>query len=149
MRCNIYKNTALITAVFLVISDRFLKAVAINLWASNPQSIFSWLQLTFIKNVNIAFSIPLLIEPLYIIIPIALVLLFLFLQAVKHKNSHHIIALSFILLGTFSNLYDRLMYGYIIDYIDLNYFTVFNVADILICLGVIFFIYLSYKPKTP
>jgi lipoprotein signal peptidase len=42
-----------------------------------------------------------------------------------------------IILGATSNLADRFQYGYVIDYFDLKYFTVFNLADVLIVGGTI------------
>lgn len=48
-------------------------------------------------------------------------------------------ALSFILGGAVGNLYDRFLYGYVIDFIAVHYkefyFPAFNVADSSICLG--------------
>ena len=41
----------------------------------------------------------------------------------------------FLVLGAASNLYDRLKYEYVIDYIDLKWFTVFNLADSMIVVG--------------
>ena len=41
-----------------------------------------------------------------------------------------------IIMGAASNLFDRLKYGYVIDYLDLKYFTVFNLADAMIIFGV-------------
>lgn len=40
--------------------------------------------------------------------------------------------------GGLGNLYDRLLYGHVIDFIELNFidFAIFNVADIFICVGV-------------
>jgi signal peptidase II len=43
--------------------------------------------------------------------------------------------LLFIIFGAISNLVDRLKFGYVIDYIDIKYFTVFNLADIMIVVG--------------
>ena len=42
-----------------------------------------------------------------------------------------------IIFGAISNLFDRIKYGYVIDYLDLKYFTVFNLADVMIVGGVI------------
>lgn len=38
--------------------------------------------------------------------------------------------------GALGNLYDRLHFGYVIDFIDLRVWPVFNAADSAICLGV-------------
>lgn len=44
-----------------------------------------------------------------------------------------------IIIGSFCNSLDRLMYGYVIDFFDFHienwHFPIFNVNDILICLG--------------
>lgn len=41
--------------------------------------------------------------------------------------------------GGLGNLYDRIAYGYVIDFIDLQFvrFAVFNLADVAICLGAV------------
>jgi signal peptidase II len=48
--------------------------------------------------------------------------------------------LSLVLGGALGNLYDRLRYGYVIDFIDVHWFEhhwpFFNVADMAICIGV-------------
>ncbi len=51
------------------------------------------------------------------------------------------ISLSFIVSGTIGNLIDRILRGYVIDFFDLKYFSVFNTADVLINIGVISLIY--------
>jgi signal peptidase II len=38
--------------------------------------------------------------------------------------------------GSLGNLYDRIQYGYVIDYIDFRFFPVFNFGDVAINLGV-------------
>ena len=38
--------------------------------------------------------------------------------------------------GTLGNLVDRLRFGYVVDFIDLRWWPVFNVADSAICIGV-------------
>ncbi len=55
----------------------------------------------------------------------------------------------FILGGTVGNGIDRLMKGYVIDFINLNIinFPVFNIADISINIGLIFIIYGLIKYK--
>jgi signal peptidase II len=48
-----------------------------------------------------------------------------------------VIILTFIIFGAISNILDRLIYGYVIDYLELKYFTVFNLADVMISGGAI------------
>ena len=39
--------------------------------------------------------------------------------------------------GTVGNLIDRLSYGYVIDFIDVDFFATFNVADAAITVGAV------------
>jgi len=58
-------------------------------------------------------------------------------------------ALSLLLAGAIGNLIDRFLLGFVIDFIDLHYqdfyWPVFNVADILISLGVVLLIFSDIK----
>lgn len=143
LRFNKIWNTALLCAVFLVICDRLLKSVAFHLW-QQPHDIISGFSLMFAKNYDIAFSIPTFINPLIIIIPITVVLFYFFVNSIKNKKTEISPALLFIILGAISNLYDRIAYGYIIDYIYIPYFTVFNLADMMICGGILLLIIQNY-----
>ncbi len=138
-------NTALFSAVFLVIVDRFLKSLARIFWQEHPQEIFNLLHLGFFKNQFIAFSLDTVINPLFFIIPVFIILLTYFFYTLKHQRLLEASGLIFIISGAISNLFDRLLYGYVIDYIDLKYFTVFNLADVMICGGIIYLFYLNIK----
>ncbi len=76
---------------------------------------------------------------LYLFLLLNLVLLGLFwLFLKKNKNNKANLIFSLILAGVISNLLDRTAKGYVVDYIQINKI-VFNIADILIFLGVIIF----------
>jgi signal peptidase II len=59
------------------------------------------------------------------------------------------VALSLILGGALGNVLDRLMYGAVVDFIDLHYanwhWPAFNVADSAICIGAVLIIYGEFK----
>ena len=65
------------------------------------------------------------------------------------KNILIVIGLLLILGGAIGNLYDRISYGYVIDFIYLHidefYWPAFNVADSAISLGVLLFLYGSFN----
>ena len=65
------------------------------------------------------------------------------------KNICIVTGLLLILGGAIGNLYDRISYGYVIDFIYLHidefYWPAFNVADSAISLGVLLFLYGSFK----
>lgn len=45
-------------------------------------------------------------------------------------------AYALVIAGALGNLYDRLRYGYVVDFLDFRVWPVFNVADISISVGV-------------
>lgn len=51
-----------------------------------------------------------------------------------------------VLAGAASNLYDRVRYGYVIDFLDFKVWPVFNLADTAICVG-IFLVFLGFFLK--
>lgn len=140
-------NTALFSAVFLVIVDRFLKSLAQLYWQQYPQEIFNFLYIGFFKNQFIAFSLDTIVNPLFFIIPIFIILLTYFFYTLKRQRLIEASALVYIVAGAMSNLYDRLLYGSVIDYLDLKFFTVFNLADMMICGGVFFLVYRNLFKK--
>lgn len=77
---------------------------------------------------------------------IAVALLVLSLLAVSFRrilsaDRWTALALGLIAGGTTGNLLDRLRFGYVVDFIDLRWWPVFNVADSCICIGVGLLIY--------
>ena len=75
-----------------------------------------------------------------------ILLYFIFINENKLINKY---GLTFVLAGTIGNGIDRVLNGYVIDFIKIKYidFPVFNIADIAINLGVFILIitYLGYK----
>jgi lipoprotein signal peptidase len=56
------------------------------------------------------------------------------------------ISLSFIIAGGLSNIIDRILHaGRVIDFIDLKFWPVFNIADVSIVLGGTLFLFYYYK----
>lgn len=122
-----------------IISDRAAKAY----FLANSESTFNLfgdgaLLLHFVKNKGIAFSLS-LASPLVIVLTlVALAFVIFTLRRSFEKNERYMtLGLCSILLGAFSNFFDRLKYGYVIDYIDVRFFSVFNIADAMITAGII------------
>jgi signal peptidase II len=128
-------------------ADRFLKQIAIS--SQNPLSlignIFTFI---FTPNYFIAFSLPIsgiILEWAIFILIILMTILFFFLL-VKKNLTLLFFGLTAILLGSISNFIDRIRLDYVIDYLYLKHFTVFNLADVLIVGGaILIFFYLNKK----
>jgi signal peptidase II len=118
--------------IFLVSIDQFFK------------SIFS---VNSTCNKNIAWSIPIASGVFYFFWLI--IFFWLIYCFVKSENNFERTALAFALTGATSNLADRLIHGCVIDFIDLKFWPVFNLADIYITIGVAVLIIKFIKSKYP
>ena len=132
------KTVAIFAAVvFLVVLDRLFKVLTISL---KPEIYLfgDWFRIILAKNQGIAFSLPLFgwwLNSTIILIIICL-LYFFVLKIKKIAYLEAVLALA-IILGAGSNLYDRLKFGYVIDYFSLKYYSIFNIADGLILVGLV------------
>jgi signal peptidase II len=85
-------------------------------------------------NKNIAWSISVAPGFFYFFwLVIFFLLIYIFL---KSKRYFEKIALVLILSGAVSNMIDRVSHGCVIDFIDLKFWPVFNLADVYITIGV-------------
>lgn len=144
-----FKNIAgLIVVAMFFIGDRILKVLAINQPEESVRKIIGHIfYFSFTPNYYIAFSLPLRGILLNIIIGLAIILMIFFLinSLIKKRNNWVSIGLAGVILGAVGNYYDRLKFDYVIDYLYLKYFTVFNLADVLITLGAIIILIQLYK----
>lgn len=131
-----------VSAVILIIFDRLLKSLAIKGFFDRPVNLIGdYFRLNFAGNRNIAFSLPFsgrLAEAAILLIIITLVAYLISLY--KKGECGQAMLLAAVILGAASNLFDRFKYGFVVDYFDLKYFTVFNLADIAIIVGILFFV---------
>ena len=137
-------------SIFIFIIDQFTKYL---IFYNNKIFInkdFLLFKLDFVKNYGAAFNIfsgnRIFLSLISIIFSIVLTYLIL------RKNtlySTELLSYSFILGGTIGNGMDRILRGFVIDFINLNIinFPVFNVADISINIGFIFLFYSIFKNK--
>lgn len=129
-----------VIAGIFVIFDRFFKIMAISGCFNKPVDLIGdYFRLNFAGNSNIAFSLPLSGRSASAIISLIMAILIVYAAVLikKYKYNQAFLLLA-VILGAASNLFDRLRYGFVIDYFDLKYFTVFNLADILIVFGLLF-----------
>lgn len=100
--------------------------------------IGNWLYLTaFQKNEGIAFSIqvPQMLQYIGSAAILFLILFYGLKHLLKEESIGQAILLGLVLAGGVGNLIDRLMQGYVVDFIVLKPIPVFNVADIGITVG--------------
>ena len=137
-------------SIFIILIDQFTKYLMFYNYKKFINKDFLLFRLDFVKNYGAAFNIfsgnRIFLSLISIIFSILLIYLIL------RKNTINIIdhySYSFILGGTIGNGIDRILKGFVIDFINLNMinFPVFNIADISINIGFIFLIYKIFKNK--
>ena len=148
---NIVINFITVISIFLI--DRISKMYVINLDNNfNGSEIFSsnFLNIYLIWNEGIAFGLLSMSDSkLYnfisiLISMIILVIIFMIFRAEGIKKY----ALLMILGGAIGNLYDRIIFGAVPDFIDFHigdfHWFIFNFADVFITVGVFFMILIEF-----
>ncbi len=121
------------------ILDRILKYI-FSTYSGEYFVFGDWLKLKYATNTGIAFGIPInfvILSVFYFLI--FLILMCWLIKSYQAKILHNVFVLSLIIVGAFSNLLDRIYLGHVVDYIDLKFYTIFNLADAMIVIGVIIF----------
>ena len=133
---------ALLTVFMVVFLDRVTKAFfsqILSLGESLPV-IRGFFHITLVHNTGIAFGLFRDQGIVFIIIPVIAIGLLIYniyyyRRFEEQISELYIIGFSLILGGAFGNLVDRILYGYVIDFLDLRIWPVFNVADSAITIG--------------
>ena len=126
----------IIFLIFLII-DRITK-----IWAISLKSPIDWgfLQFIYVTNTGAGFSI--LNGQNVMLAWLAVIALGII---VFYRESFPKIGFLLIIAGIIGNLIDRIMYGYVVDFINFKFWPVFNIADSLIFLGVVYTIIVWIK----
>ena len=133
---------------FIILIDQITKITMIYNYEKLINKDFILFRLDFVKNYGAAFNIFSGNRIFLSIISITFTIILIYLIFNKNQtNSLYLYSYSFILGGTFGNGIDRLIKGFVIDFINLNIidFPVFNIADISINIGFIILIYSIFK----
>lgn len=140
------KNILIILSIFLLVIFDQISKIFISSYVlkyNDIKIIPNFLNLTYIKNYGAAFGILEGKRVFFIIITI-LVLFYLIYELFKNKDKYCLISLVLIISGIIGNFIDRVVLGYVRDFISFKIFDpVFNLADSFIVIGVIIFIIFS------
>lgn len=127
-----------VVALFVFILDRVSKLLVVNhLYPGEIRPLLDGvIYLTFLRNPGAAFGLFAYQTPYLIAVSLILIVLtvivahFTSCQKTLHRG------LAVMLGGAAGNLFDRLQTGYVVDFIDLRFWPVFNFADVAIVAGV-------------
>jgi len=144
-KLSIKNNISIITTFFLIIFfDQLTKILVIkNLQLYESLSILPFFNLTFIVNYGFAFGFlnnPSLNQIIVILVIFSIIAYFLYLL-IKTQDQFFRFSLILVLSGAVGNFIDRVLHGFVIDFIDIYlgsyHWPAFNLADSSITLGFI------------
>ena len=127
-----------LSAIIIMILDQLIKYFisAHFLPGQSVPIIGNVLHLTYVQNRGAAFGILSGFETFLLIIGIvAVAIIFYFHSSFKARDFVQL-PLGLILGGSFGNIIDRFLRHYVVDYIDFRVWPVFNLADVMINVGV-------------
>ena len=133
----------IIIIVAFVVMDQVSKVLVIDFLAGKPpvDIIPGILRFTYVENRGAAFGMLSDNRWVFMIIStIAIGALLVYLWKFRPDSKLACLALSMIIGGGIGNMIDRILLGYVIDFIDFCAFPeiwmwVFNVADVCVCVG--------------
>ena len=151
---NFFINLAFILLVFLI--DRISKIYVINLddkLLGSEMFSSNFLNINLIWNEGIAFGLFSFNEKILyniLTIIILIIILIIFIMTIK-SDGFKKYSLLMILGGALGNVFDRLYYKAVPDFIDFHignfHWFIFNVADIFITIGILFMVIIELFNK--
>lgn len=145
--------TLIFTTIFFLIdiSSKYIISKIVTL-GNSIDIIKNFLRISYVKNTGAAFSIldgnTLLVTIIGIVI---IIMIIWYLYKNKVNKMIDKIGYSLILGGSIGNLFDRVCYGYVRDFIDIQIgeynYPIFNLADSFIVIGVILLLISAWRDK--
>ncbi|KEI02123.1 signal peptidase II [Clostridium botulinum] len=128
-----------------ILLDRFTKVWALKTLANvkEIELIKDFFSFRYLENRGAAFGI--FQEKIFLLVLFTLIaILAIIYYVIKYKPKCKFIKIGFacIIAGALGNLYDRIFYKFVVDFIlvhykDVYYYPTFNIADILVVVGTI------------
>ena len=148
---NRYMPTTLVLAVYLL--DRLTK-----FWVQRMMTygesipVLPFFHITYVQNTGAAFGIGqnrngFLIAASVVI----LIVLFVYARRMGGESMRLKASIALVIGGALGNLYDRIVYGSVVDFLDffagVHHWPAFNVADSSICIGAAFLFFSQWSVK--
>ena len=139
---------AIFVIIFVLLLDQFTKYLVYKfLFPDKVIKLLPFLNLVYVENTGIAFGMFKSLPAGFFIVVTTIITFFVIYLFFKDRQNWFVYSL--IIAGALGNTADRIIHGYVIDFIDLHawvfHWPAFNVADSAISIGVVLFIYKSFK----
>ena len=135
---------ALLLAAAVTAADQCLKSFAIHFLKSGGERVFAggYVRLVYTENRGAAFSI-LQNQRWFFVAITSIICILIIIALFKYKNHEFFSYAASILIlgGGIGNMIDRVLNGYVVDYIYVTFFpAVFNFGDCCVTVGTVFLI---------
>ena len=146
-----YKKIGLFSLLFVIV-DQVIKLIVSHLITLNTEIkiIPGFFYLANVHNEGAAFSV-LNGSRLFLIIITIVAMAVIYYSFIKDKklDNKNIFIVSMLMGGIIGNLIDRIIHGYVVDYLGFifgsYYYPIFNFADICIVVSIAIMIFISFK----
>lgn len=138
-----YKKLYIFMFIFVFVDQITKGLVDLNIGLNQSISLIpNFFSLTYVHNTGAAFSMFEGARWIFVIIAIIFLnVIFQFFIKNKNLSKKDIIIYALLLAGIIGNLIDRVLYGYVIDFLDFTIFgydfAIFNLADTFIVISII------------
>lgn len=128
-----------LTTLLVLIIDQLSKLWIINNFTPGESRVVwdSVLWLTYVQNRGAAFGILPGYSWLFFICALLVILIMVVLNSKQRQTAASQVIFGLIMAGAMGNLLDRLRSGYVVDFFDLGWWPVFNIADMAIVCGAV------------
>jgi len=146
-----FKDVMFFSIIFLIIDQAikfYLKSKMVV--GQSLVVIENFFNITYVRNKGAAFSMFENNQLLLIIIGLAFTIgLIIYINNLAEITDFDMFCYSLLLGGTLGNLVDRIIHGYVIDYLSLNifgyHFPIFNFADMCIVISIVLIFWSAFK----
>ncbi len=143
-----------IIAILVIAADFYTKYLVYTRMALHEtiELPVKFIQLTYVQNFGGAFGI-FQHQKLFFIAAafVSVTCVLYFFEDIKELGKLSFLSASLIFGGAIGNLIDRIRFGYVVDFLDLRWWPVFNVADVALTIGValLFIEVIRFGQKAP
>jgi signal peptidase II len=131
---SLWRRAAALLALFA--ADRLTKYWAMERLPQGSIPVLPFFHLTYVENTGAAFGIGRSRNGFFIALTIALLSVLVYMRRQWPRGDRWLDA-GFLLVaaGALGNLYDRMVYSFVVDFLDFRVWPVFNVADSCVTVG--------------
>lgn len=129
-----------VMAVIILILDRLSKVWVLGNITGKSKEVFSFLSFTYAENTGVAFGM-FGGNNLFLLVFTVLIVAAMIYWRKTFVSCGLLSKLGFVLVlaGALGNIYDRIFYGFVVDFINFSFFpAIFNIADSAITVGACF-----------